>query len=67
MVRGECDTRSDSVIKLGFHSALYHTCCLDEKLSPDISVSLLVLGHAMSACLPLVHSRMSRQGKGRSV
>lgn len=45
-----CDTGSDSVTKLGFRSALYHTYCPDEKRSPEISVSLLVLGHAMSSC-----------------
>ena len=50
MVRGELHTRSDSVTNLGFRIALYHTYCPDEKRSPDISVSLLVLGHAMSSC-----------------
>lgn len=45
-----CDTGSDSVTKLGFRSALYHTYCLDWKRSPDISESFSVLGHAMSSC-----------------
>lgn len=34
---------------------------------PDIKVSLLILGHAMSSCLPLAHLRILRQGMGRSV
>lgn len=49
------------------YSALYQTYYLDEKLSPDLSLSISIQGHATAACLPVACSRMSRQGKGRSV
>jgi hypothetical protein len=45
---------------------VYQTYYFDEKLSPDLCLSISIQGHAMASCLPVAYSRMSRQGNGRS-
>ncbi len=53
VAQDKCDCGSDSVTKPVFRSALYLTHYLDEKPSPDISLSLLAQGHVMSSCFLL--------------
>ena len=56
VAQDKCNNGSDSVTKLASNSALYHIHYLDEKPSPDISLSFI----GSRACDVLVFSPCAR-------